>query len=159
MPTVAPAAGSYGLPSGRIEPFLEPCLDAILSPLNGDPKMPRVEVEKLRASFAAGQIKATTPTQQQIYQNAMAVCDALTRSMDDRANAKATAQASSMAPLLSNASSIIKSSPMKGRDAGANAEAIRKKQKDERKDADAGATRNLAYMNSAGARAWTFSSR
>ena len=155
MPTVAPAAGSYGLPSGRLDPFLEPCLDAILSPLNGDPKMPRVEVEKLRASFAAGQITAKTQAQQQIFQNAMAVCDALTRSMDDRANAKATAQASSLAPLRSNAASIIKSSPMKGRDAGANAEAIRKKQKDERKDADAEAARNLAYMNSAGARSWT----
>jgi hypothetical protein len=151
----APAAGSYGMPSARLDPLLEPCLNAILSPLDGNPKMPRIDVEKLRASFAAGQIKAATQGQQQIFQNAMAVCDALTKSMDERANAKAAAQASSKVPMRSEAAGIIKSSPMRGVDAGANAEAIRKKQRDERKDADDVARRNVAFMNSAAARSWT----
>ncbi len=151
----APAAGSYGLPSSKLEPFLEPCLDAILAPLEANPKQPRVEVEKLRASFAGGQIKAKTDAQKQIYQNAMAVCDALSKAMDDRARAKADAVASSKVPMRSDATGIVKSSPMRGFDAGANAEAIRKKQKDERRDADDVARRNQAYMNSAAYRSWT----
>ncbi len=58
-------------------------------------------------------------------------------------------------PMRSNATSIVKSSPVKGVDAGAAAEAIRKKQKDERRDADKEAQRNVAYMNTAAAKAWT----
>lgn len=142
-------------PSERLEPLLEQTLEAILSSLKGTPKMPRVEVETLRASFAAEQIKAMTQAQRQIYQNAMAVCDALTKSMDDRAKARAAAEASAKTPLNSNATSIIKSSPMRGRDAGAAAEAIRKKQKDERKDADDVARREAAFLHSGAYRAWT----
>ncbi len=154
-PIAAPAAGSFGIPSARIEPLLEPCLNAILAPLDANPKMPRIEVEKLRAAFAADQIKAKTQAEQLICQNAMALCDALTRSMDDRVKAQTDARTSAAVPMRSNATSIVKSSPMKGRDAGANAEAIRKKQKDERKDADKEAQRNVAYMNTAAAKAWT----
>lgn len=142
-------------PSERIEPLLEQTLEAILSSLKETPKMPRVQVETLRASFAAEQIKATTQGQRQVYQNAMAVCDALTKSMDDRARARAAADASAKTPLDSNATSIVKSSPMRGRDAGAAAEAIRKKQKDERKDADAVARKEAAFLHSGAYRAWT----
>lgn len=151
----ASAAGSSGLPSSKLEPFLEPCLDAILAPLEANPRLPRVEVEKLRATFAGGLIKAKTPAQKQIYQNAMGVCDSLNKAMDDRANARSAAQASSTVPMRSNATGIIKGSPTRGFDAGANAEAIRKKQKDERRDADTVARRDQAYMNSAAYRSWT----
>ena len=142
-------------PSERIEPLLDKTLEAIFSSLKASPKMPRVEIEKLRASFSGELIKATTQEQRQILQNAMAVCDSLTKCMDDRANAKAAAEASAKTPLNSNATSIHISSPMRGRDAGAAGEAIRKKLKDERKDADDVARREAAFLQSVAYRSWT----
>jgi len=83
--------------------------------LEQNPKMPRVEVEKLRAIFAGGQVKAKAPAQQQIYQNAMAVCTALTTAMDDRAKAKSEAQASAMVPSVMNGRTCSCAPPQRGR--------------------------------------------
>lgn len=151
----AKAGGKAGMPSEQLDPMLEKALAAILEPLERDPKMPRVEVEKLRASFAGGEVKAVTPASKQIHQNAMAVCDSLTKGMDDRASSKAAAIAASKTPTLSNGGGIIKSSPIRGFDAGANAEAIRKKQKDERKYEDKRAGAQAGFADSAAYRAWT----
>jgi hypothetical protein len=51
----APVAKQKPAPSKQIEPLLDPSLDAILAPLEKDPQMPRVAVEKLRASLSAGE--------------------------------------------------------------------------------------------------------
>ena len=142
-------------PSARLERPLEQSLDAILEPLEREPRMPRVEVEKLRSSFAAGQIKAQTPAQKQIYQNAMAVCESLTKAMDDRAKAQASALASAKVPSISSAGGIVKSSPVRGADAGANAEAIRRKQLDERRYSDKQAKAHSAFVESTAYKAWT----
>lgn len=144
-----------GMPSAKIEPLLEPALDAILAPLEKDPGMPRVEVEKLRSSFAGGEIKANTPGLKRVYQNAMAVCSALTKAMDDRATAKSNALASAKVPSISEARGVVKSSPVRGVDAGANAEAIRKKQLDERRFLEKDARARSAFVESAAYKAWT----
>jgi len=141
-------------PSSRIEPLLEPCLDAILAPLERDPQMPRVAVEKLRASLGGGAVKAKTRSQKQIYQGGIAVCEALTTAMDERAQARATAMASAQVPSPSNGGSIVKTSPLRGSDAGANAEAIRKKQRDERNYADDKARAASSFMESSAYKAW-----
>jgi hypothetical protein len=83
----APIADEH-LPSDQLKPLLGPTLDGLMAPLQNDPKMPRVEVEFLRVSLVAGLSKAGTPALKQIYQNAIVVCDSLTRSMDDRAAKK-----------------------------------------------------------------------
>ncbi|MDB6138827.1 MAG: Serine/threonine protein kinase [Verrucomicrobiaceae bacterium] len=144
-----------GLPSKQIDPLLDKSLHAIMEPLEKDPKLPRVEVEKLRAGFAADGVKATSAEWKQVYQNAMAVCESLTKGMDDRATSQAAAIASSKAPTLSNGGSIIKSSPMRGKDAGAAANAIRKKQKDERKYEDNTAQKESDFVSSGAYRIWT----
>lgn len=141
-------------PSAKIEPLLEPCLNAILAPLQQNPKMPRVRVETLRATFAGGLVTASTPAQQQIYQNAMAVCDAMTNDMDARASARAAAQASASMPTLSNGGDIISSAPVRGWDAGADAQAIRGKQKDERAYADKSAATQSAFTESSAYTTW-----
>jgi hypothetical protein len=148
------AAAESSPPSVQLDPLLEPCLNAIAEPLNKNPKLPRVEVEKLRSDFAAGQVKADTPHQRQIYENAMAVCDALIQGMDERAADVATAQASAKVPNSSTGGSIVKSSPIRGHDAGANAETIRKKQRDERKYADKEAKENAAFVESGAYKVW-----
>ena len=149
------AKADNDVPSAQLERLLTPCLEAILAPLQKDPKMPRVEVETLRSTFAGGQIKAVTPAQQQIYQNAMNVCTALTTAMDDRAKSKSDALASAKLPSISNGSGIIKSSPVRGADAGANAQAIRQKQQDERKYADKLAHQQSAFIETGAYKAWT----
>ena len=116
--------------------------------------MPRVPVEKLQASLGAGVVKARTPLQKQIYQYGMAVCEALTNGMDERAQARVTALASAQAPSLSNGASIEKTSPLRGWDAGRNAEAIRKKQQDERNYADNQGRANSNFMESSAYKAW-----
>ena len=126
-------ASGQGAPSARIEPVLVPALNAILAPLEKNPAMPRVQVETLRASFGADVMRVAAPGQGQIYQNAMAVCDALTRAMDDRAKAKSDALASAKMHSILNGLGINKSSPMHN---GRAAEAVRKKQRDERSYAD-----------------------
>ena len=141
-------------PSKQIEPFLEPSLNAILAPLGENPQMPRIPVEKLRASLGAGVVTAKTPAQQQIYQCAIAVCDALTNGMDERAQARAAAIQSGLLPSVSNGASIVKTAPLRGWDAGAAAEAIRKKQKDERSYADKQAKGVSNFADSAAFKAW-----
>jgi hypothetical protein len=149
------AAEDKGAPSALLERLLDPCLDAILAPLEENPKMPRVEVEKLRSSFAGGQIKAKTRAQQQIYQNAMAVCTALTTAMDDRAKARSDALASAKVTSVTNGSGIAKNALSNGRDAGRTAEAIRKKQQDERKYADDLAHGQSSFVETGAYKAWT----
>jgi hypothetical protein len=153
-PQFAQAAKVAQMPSARLEPLLEPCLDAILAPLEQNPKMPRVKVETLRATFAGGMVTASTPAGQQIYQNAMAVCDAMTADMDARAKARAAAQAAAAAPTLSTGGDIIDSAPMHGWDAGADAQAIRQKQKDERNYEDKSARTQSAFTESSAYTAW-----
>jgi hypothetical protein len=150
-----PAGAVSAPPSAQLERLLSPCLEAILAPLQQDPKMPRVQVETLRSTFAGGQVKATTPGQQQIYQNAMNVCTALTTAMDDRAKSKTDALSSAKLPSISNGSGIIKSSPVRGVDAGANAQAIRKKQQDERKYADKLGHQQSAFIETVAYKSWT----
>jgi hypothetical protein len=78
------------LPSEQLKPLLEPSLEGLIAPLQRSPKMPRVEIELLRAKFAAQVAKATSPAWKEVYQNAVVVCDSLTRGMDDRAAKKAS---------------------------------------------------------------------
>ena len=61
--------GNPALPSTHLEPMLEPALNAILAPLEKDPKMPRIEVEKMRATFGAGLVTAPDAQHKQIFQN------------------------------------------------------------------------------------------
>jgi hypothetical protein len=142
-------AGS-AVPSAQLERLLSPCLEAILAPLQKGPKMPRVQVETLRSTFAGGQVKAATYGQQQVYQNAMNVCTALTTAMDERAKAKSDAAASAKLPSVTNGSGITKSSS-----AGGNTQAIRKKQQDERKYTDKLAHQQSAFIESGAYKAWT----
>jgi len=58
-PWCAEAAINSAPPSAQIQPILAPCLDAILAPLEANPRMPRVQVETLRANFAASLVTAT----------------------------------------------------------------------------------------------------
>ena len=141
-------------PSKQIEPFLEPSLNAILAPLGENPKMPRIPVETLRASLGAGVVTAKTPAQQQIYQCAMAVCDALTNGMDERAQARAAAIQSGLLPSISTGGGIVKMMPLHGWDAGYAGDAIRKKQKDERDYADKQAKDVSNFADSAAHKAW-----
>jgi hypothetical protein len=148
----APAVAANAVPpSKQIEPLLEPCLDAILAPLETNPQMPRVPVEKLRASLGAGVVTARTPQEKQIYQYALAVCDALTKGMDERAEARATAIASGTLPSVSNGASIVISS---GRGSGGAGEAIRKKQMDERNYADKKASGVSKFTESSFYKSW-----
>ena len=149
----APAAKSPP-PSKQIEPFLEPSLNAVLAPLGDNPQMPRIPVEKLRASLGAGVVTSKTPAQQQIYQYAIAVCDALTNGMDERAQAKAAAIASGLLPSISTGGSIVKTAPLRGWDAGHAGDAIRKKQKDERAYADKQAKDVSNFTDSSAYKAW-----
>jgi len=151
--TNAPAIKSPP-PSKQIEPFLEPSLNAILAPLGENPQMPRIPVEKLRAALGAGVVTAKTPAQQQIYQCAIAVCDALTNGMDERAQARAAAIQSGLLPSISNGGSIVKTAPLRGWDAGHAGDAIRKKQKDERSYADKQAKGVSNFADSAAYKAW-----
>jgi hypothetical protein len=150
------AAGpGKGAPSAQIAPLLEPGLNAILAPLASDPPMPRVPVEQLRASLAGGAVQAKTASAKQIYQYAMAVCEALANAMDERAQVRATALASAQTPSVSNGASIVKTSPLHGWDAGGDAREIRKKQKDERAYADQRGQAASGFAESAAAKAWT----
>jgi hypothetical protein len=133
---------------------LEPSLNAILAPLGEDPKMPRIPVETLRASLGAGVVTAKTPAQQQIYQCAIAVCDALTNGMDERAQARAAAIQSGLLPSISTGGGIVKTAPLHGRDAGHAGDAIRRKQKDERDYADKQAKDVSNFADSAASKAW-----
>ena len=142
------------LPSEQLKPILEPCLDAILSPLETNPAMPRVKVEIMRANFAASMVVASTPAEKQVYRNAMAVCDAMTSDMDARAKAQARAQASAEMPTLSTGGDIIASMPMHGRNPGPEGHAIRKKQKEERRDANRRAQRESAFTDSGAYTSW-----
>ncbi|HEY3901464.1 MAG TPA: DUF1080 domain-containing protein [Chthoniobacter sp.] len=158
--TAGPAvAGKKETPSSQIEPLLEPSLDAILAPLEQDPQMPRIPVEKLRASLGAGVVKAPTPAEKQIYEVAIATCEALTNGMDARVEARATAIASGLLPSISNGASIEKTSPLHGRGAGGAAEAIRKKQQDERNYADGNGKAQSAFMESSAYKAWVEKAR
>ncbi|EDY18632.1 protein of unknown function DUF1080 [Chthoniobacter flavus Ellin428] len=142
-------------PSKQIEPLLEPCLDAILAPLPQEPQMPRVTVEKLRATLSGEAVKARTPSQKQIFQYAIWVCDALTNGMDERAQTRAAAVSSSQVPSLSNGGSIVNTMPLRpGKNSGNAGEAIRKKQKDERAYADQQAQAFSAFMESSAYKAW-----
>jgi hypothetical protein len=153
-PALARQATAAPLPSVRLKPILEPCLNAILAPLEKNPQMPRVKVETLRADFAASQVTASTPAQQQVYQNAMAVCDAMTSDMDARAKAQEQAKTSSQMSTLSTGGDIDESMPMHGWDAGAAGQAIRGKQKDDRADADQRAQRESSFVNSSAYTSW-----
>jgi hypothetical protein len=148
------SAFADALPSAQLKPILEPCLNAILSPLEQNPAMPRVKVETMRADFAASLVTASTPPEKQVYQNAMAVCDAMTSDMDARANAQAQAKASAEMPTLSTGGKIDESMPMRGWDAGADGQAIRAKQKNDRKDADKRAQRESNFVNSGAYTSW-----
>ncbi|HEY3901462.1 MAG TPA: hypothetical protein VGM54_22825 [Chthoniobacter sp.] len=150
---LAPVAANAA-PSRQIEPLLEPCLDAILAPLEQNPYMPRVAVEKLQATLGAGLVTAKTAARQQAYQCAIAVCEALTSGMDERAQTRAAAEASGLLPSVSNGASIVKTSPLHGRDAGGAAEAIRRKQMDERNYADNHARALSNFMESSAYKAW-----
>ena len=99
-------------------------------------------------------VTAKTPKQQQIYQCAMAVCDALTNGMDERTQAKAAAISSGLLPSISNGASIVKTAPLRGWDAGHAGDAIRKKQKDEREYADKQAKDVSNFADSASYKAW-----
>jgi hypothetical protein len=116
--------------------------------------MPRVKVETMRADFAASLVTGSTPAEKQVYRNAMAVCDAMTSDMDARANAQAQAKASSEMPTLSTGGDIDESMPMRGWDAGGAGNAIRKKQKQDRKDADRRARQQSAFVNSSAYTSW-----
>jgi hypothetical protein len=154
LPECAVAARNAPLPSTKLQPLLEPCLNAILAPLQANPKMPRVRVETLRATFAAQLVTASTPAEQQIYQNAMAVCDAMTSDMDARAKAQQAAKTAAEEPTLSTGGDIVDSAPVRGWDAGADAQAIRGKQKDERAYEDARAQRQSSFVNSSAYTSW-----
>jgi len=153
-PGCAEAAINDALPSAQIQPILVPCLDAILAPLQADPKMPRVTVETLRAKFAAGLVTASTPAEKNVYENAMAVCDAMTSGMDARANARAAAKASAGEPTLSKGGDIINSANARGWDAGPADQAIREKQKDERAYEDKRAKKESSFVDSAAYTSW-----
>jgi len=153
-PGCAEAAIKDAPPSAQIKPILEPCLDAILAPLQNDPKMPRVKIETLRATFAAGLVTASTPAEKNIYENAMAVCDAMTSGMDARANAQAAAKSSAGEPTLSTGGDIIASADARGWHPGPADQAIREKQKDERAYEDKRAKKESAFVNSAAYTSW-----
>ena len=142
------------LPSAQLKPILKPCLNAILSPLEANPAMPRVQVETMRADFAASMVTADTAAEKGVYQNAVEVCNAMTSDMDARANAQAQAEASAEMPTLSTGGDIDESMPMHGRDAGGAGNAIRKKQKQDRKDANQKAQRQSAFVNSSAYNTW-----
>jgi hypothetical protein len=74
--------------------------------------------------------------------------------MDARAEARVTAEASGTLPPMSNGASIVKTSPLHGWDAGGNADAIRKKQKDERNYADKQGRAQSNFMESSAYKAW-----
>jgi len=153
-PIVGQAAIRSELPSAKLEPLLEPCLDAILAPLEEKPKMPRVKVETLRATFAAGVVTASTPAEKEIYENAMAVCDAMTSDMDARANAQAAAKSAAQAPTLSTGGDIIASADARGRHPGPADQAIRAKQADERAYEDKRAKTESAFVDSSAYTSW-----
>jgi hypothetical protein len=158
LSTLAPACAEAAIngapPSAQLQPILVPSLNAILAPLEANPKMPRVQVETLRASFAASLVTASTPAENNIYQNAMAVCDALTSDMDARATAQAAAKSSAKEPTLSTGGDIISSADARGRNPGPADEAIRKKQKDERAYEDKRAKRESGFVNSGAYTSW-----
>ena len=154
VPSADGSPAKSGSPSQQIEPLLEPSLNAILAPLEANPQMPRVAVEKLRASLAGASVKARTPLQKQIYQYGMAVCEALTNGMDERALTKAAALSSAQVPSLSNGASIINTMPLRGRDAGHAGDAIRGKQRDERNYADMKGAQVSGFMESSAYKAW-----
>jgi len=153
----APAAAgpNNASPSKQIDPLLEPCLNAILAPLQQEPQMPRVSVEKLRATLSGEAVRARTPSQKRIFQYAIWVCDALTNGMDERARTRAAAVSSAQVPSLSNGGSIVNTMPLHpGKNSGNAGEAIRKKQKDERSYADQQAQAFSTFMESSAYKAW-----
>ena len=151
---MANARATEAAPSTQLDPIIGPCVEAIVAPLEADPKAPTGQVAKLRSKFTVSLGKSETPSQKQVYVNAIAVCDAITKALDDRAKSKAGAEASAKTPLGSNAGSINKSMPQPGRRAGYLAQQIRKKQDEERELAEAEAKKKADFLHSGAYTAW-----
>jgi hypothetical protein len=147
------AATADAAPSAQLKPILGPCLNAVLAPLQDDPKMPRVEIETLRATFAASQVTSSTPAEKNIYQNAMAVCDAMTSSMDARATARAAATAAG-APSLSQGGGVVGTEARDGWFQGGADRAIEAKQKDQRDYDDNQAKVESSFVDSTAYTSW-----
>ena len=146
--------GPKVVPSTQLDPIIGPCLEAIVAPLEKDPKAPTGQVAKLRSNFTVSHGRAETPSQKQVYANAIAVCDAITKALDDRAKMKAGAEASAKMAASSNAGSINKSMPQPGRRAGYLGQQIRKKQEEERAFAEAEAKKKADFLHSGAYTAW-----
>ena len=142
------------MPSAHLDPVVGPCVEAIVASLDKDPKAPTGQVAKLHSTFTVALSAAETPSQKQVYANAIAVCDAITKALDDRSKSKAAAVASAKVPPLSTAGSINKSSPQPGRRAGYLAQQIRKKQEEERAFAENEAKKKADFLHSGAYTAW-----
>jgi hypothetical protein len=88
-----PAPAGSQPPSARLSQFTTAHLDAILSPLDQRPALPRTELSQLRAAFADESAKGPEAAREQ-FTTAIAVCDALNATMDEREQAVASLQGS-----------------------------------------------------------------
>jgi hypothetical protein len=80
-------------PSARLSQFTAAHLDAILSSLDQRPALPRTELSQLRAAFADESAKAPDADREK-FTTAIAVCDALSSTMDEREQAVASLEGS-----------------------------------------------------------------
>lgn len=80
---VTPSATPGPASSGDLSRFMSTNLDRILGPLDQKVDLPRAELAQIRASFATGFSKASLADRQK-FQTGLAVCDAISRAMDER---------------------------------------------------------------------------
>ena len=80
---VTPSATPGPASSADLSRFMSTNLDRILGPLDQKVDLPRAELAQIRTSFATGFSKASLVDRAK-FQTGLAVCDAISRAMDER---------------------------------------------------------------------------
>jgi len=118
----------------RLHEIIAVYLDAILSPLDSNPKLPVTEISLLKSSLAAEMLGASTPDRKLVTQNAVNVCDWLSKCMEDRATSVAKMRAMAKTSMNSGATDVHKNLSSGGPEGGEKARAKLDQQRMERED-------------------------
>jgi len=89
-----PAPAAPQPPSAHLSQFTAAHLDAILSPIDQRPALPRTELSQLRAAFADSSAKAPDAEREQFTTAIAVLCNALNTAMDERERALASIRGS-----------------------------------------------------------------
>jgi hypothetical protein len=122
-----PAPAGPQPPSTRLGQFTAAHLDAILGPIDQRPPLPRTELSNLRAAFADESAKAPEAEKEK-FTTAIAVCDAINSTMDEREQTIASIQGSAAVHGPSDLGARRKDIPSHGTHADARLAKIEKRE-------------------------------